>query len=82
MHVGTRNNVFWQVQVVSQIFNTSLSQSVVVVLPRELSLDVTLGSQGLQSLDDEQVFGVNFIVLWLVVVLLGNNDTLCEMMLV
>lgn len=76
MHVGTRNNVFWQVQVISQIFNTSLSQSVVVVLPRELSPDVTLRSQGLQSLDNVQVFGVNLIVLWLVEVLLGDNDTL------
>ena len=78
MHVGARNNVFWQVQVVSQIFNTSLSQSVVVVLPRELSPDVTLRSQGLQSLDNVQVFGVNFIVFWLVEVLLGDNDTLCS----
>lgn len=76
MHVGTRNNVFWQVQVISQIFNTSLSQSVVVVLPRELSPDVTLRSQGLQSLDNVQVFGVNLIVLWLVEVLLSDNDTL------
>lgn len=68
--------MFWQVQVISQIFNTSLSQSVVVVLPRELSPDVTLRSQGLQSLDNVQVFGVNLIVLWLVEVLLGDNDTL------
>lgn len=77
MHVGARNNVFWQVQVLSQILNTSLSQSVVVVLPRELSSDVTLRGQGLQSLDNVQVFGVNFIVFWLVEVLLGDDDTLC-----
>lgn len=76
MHVSTRNNVFWQVQVLSQIFNTSLSQSVVVVLPRKLSPDVTPRSQGLQSLDNVQVLGVNFIVFWLVEVLLGDNDTL------
>lgn len=76
MHVGARNNVLWQVQVLSQILNTGVSQGVVVVLPRKLSFDVTSGSQGLQSLDDIQVLGVNLIVLWLVEVLFGDNDTL------
>mgnify|MGYP006891826714 CR=1 FL=1 len=70
--------MFWQVQVFSQVFNTFFSQGVVVVLPRELSLDVTLGGQGLQSLDNVQVLGVNFIVLWLVEVLLSNNNTFLE----
>lgn len=82
MHVSARNNVLWQMQVLSQILNTSVGQGVIVVLPRELSFDVTLGSQRLQSFDDIQVLGVDLIVLWLVEVLFGNNDTLWKYMLV
>lgn len=60
----------------SQELYTLVGQGVVVVLPGELSLNVTLGGQGLQSLDDVQVSGVNFFVLWLVEVLLGDDNTL------
>lgn len=68
--------MLWQVQVLSQVLNTLLGQSVVVVLPGELSLDVTLGGQRLQSLDDVQVLGVNLLMLLLVEVLLGDDNTL------
>lgn len=77
LQVGSWDNVLRQVQVVSQELNTFLSQGVVVVLPGELGLDVALGGQGLQGLDDVQVLGVDLIVLWLVEVLLGDNHTLC-----
>lgn len=77
LQVGSWDNVFWQVQVVSQEFNTFFGQGVVVVLPRELSLDVTLRGQGLQSLDDIQVLGVNILVLGLVKVLLSDDNTFC-----
>lgn len=82
MHVSARNNVLWQMQVLSQILNTSVGQGIIVVLPRELSFDVTLGSQRLQSFDDIQVLGVDLIVLRLVEVLFGNNDTLWKYRLV
>lgn len=68
--------MLWQVQVLSQVLNTLLGQSVVVVLPGELSLDVTLGGQRLQGLDDVQVLGVNLLMLLLVEVLLGDDNTL------
>ena len=73
---GQWQDTFGNVQFGSQEFNTFISQGVVVVLPWELSLDVTFRSQRLQSFDDEQVSSINFIVLWLVKVFLSNNDTL------
>lgn len=79
---GHRQDTLWDVQLLSEEVHTLVSQGVVVVLPRELSLDVTLGGQGLQGLDDVQVLGVNLLVLWLVEVLLGDNNTLCLLVLV
>ena len=73
---GQRQDSLWNVQLMSQELYTLVGQGVVVVLPGELSLNVTLGGQGLQSLDDVQVSGVNFFVLWLVEVRLGDDNTL------
>lgn len=53
-------------------------QGVVVVLPRELSLDIAAGVEGLGSLDDEQVLGVDIGVLGEVEVLLRDEDALAE----
>lgn len=78
LDVRAWHNVLWQVQVLSQVLHTLLGQGVVVVLPRELGLDVTSRSQRLQRLDHVQVLAVNFLVLRLVEVLLGNNNTLLE----
>ena len=50
---------------------------VVVPLPGELGLEVTARGQGLASLDDIEVLGVNVAVLGLVEVLLCDEDTLC-----
>lgn len=69
------------VQLLSEVVYTLVSQSVVVVLPRKLGLDETLGGQGLQSLDNVQVLGVNLLMIWLVEVLLGHNNTLCLLVL-
>lgn len=74
---GDWQNTLWDVQLLSKEVYTLVSQGVVVVLPRELSLDETLRGQGLQSLDHVQVLGVNLLMLWLVEVLLSNNNTLC-----
>lgn len=75
---GLWQDTLWDMQVLSQVLNTLIGESVVVVLPRELSLDVTLRGQRLESLDNVQVLGVNLLVLGLVEVLLGNNNTLCN----
>jgi hypothetical protein len=47
-----------------------------------LSLNVTAGGKRLAGLDDEEVLGVNVVVLWEVVVLLCDKDTLSEEVLV
>jgi hypothetical protein len=65
-----------QVKVLTQVLNTLIGQGVVVVLPRELGLDVLLGVQGLESLDDLQVGDINLVVLGGVEVLLGDQDTI------
>jgi hypothetical protein len=45
-------------------------------LPRELSLDIAAGCQGLHSLDDLKVWYINILVLAEVVVLGSNQDTI------
>lgn len=77
MQSGDWQDSLWDVQLLSEEVYTLVGQGVVVVLPRELSLDETLGGQGLQGLDHVQVLGVNLLMLWLVEVLLSNNNTLC-----
>lgn len=79
---GQWQDTLWNVQLGSEEVHTLVSQGVVVVLPRELSLDETLGGQGLQGLDHIQVSGVNLLVLWLVKVLLSDDNTLLEEVLV
>jgi hypothetical protein len=64
----------------SQVVQTLGSEGVVVPLPRELGLDVTLGGQGLHGLDDLQVADVGDVsVSGSVEVLLSNENTLCVM---
>jgi hypothetical protein len=43
-----------------------------------LSLDIPAGSEGLAGLDDVEVLGVDVVVLWEVVVLLCDEHTLTE----
>lgn len=51
-------------------------EGVVVVLPRELGLDVAAGVERLAGLDHVEVLGVNVAVLGKVEVLLGHEHTL------
>lgn len=62
----------------AEVVETLGGQGVVVVLPRELSLDIAAGGERLASLDNEQVLGVDIGVLGEVEVLLGDEDTLSE----
>ena len=82
LDVGSRNDLSGKVQPFPEVIETLRSESVVVVLPRELSLDVAAGGERLACLDNVEVLGVNVVVLWKVVVLLCNEDTLSEEVLV
>lgn len=76
--MGSRNDLGGQVKPFPEVVETLGGQGVVVILPAELSFDVAAGSEGLSSLDDEQVLGVNIGVLGEVEVLLRDEDTLAE----
>lgn len=78
LDVGSRNDLSGEVKPFAQVVETLGGQGVVVVLPRELGLDVAAGVEGLKSLDNEQVLGVDIGVLGKVEVLLGDEDTLSE----
>lgn len=76
LDVSGRNNLFRDMEPVSEVDKTLVSESVVVVLPRETGLSIALGGQRLKSLDNVKVLSVDFLMLGLVVILLSNKDTL------
>lgn len=78
LDVGGGDDLGGQVKPFAEVVETLGGQSVVVVLPGELSLDIATGGQGLGGLDDEEVLGVDVGVLGKVVVLLGDEYTLAE----
>ena len=82
LDVGSWNDLSWEMEPLAKVVETLGSQGVVVVLPRELGLDISAGGEGLASLDNVQVLCVDVVVLWQVVVLLGDEDTLTEEVLV
>lgn len=68
--------LFWYVEhTFTEVVNTLVGKGVVVVLPRELGLDVALGSQRLHGLDDFKVGNINVGVLRGVEVLGSNQGT-------
>lgn len=78
LDVGSRNNLSGEMEPFAQVVETLGGQGVVVVLPRELGLDIAAGVERLASLDDKEVLGVDIGVLGKVEVLLGDEDTLSE----
>ena len=78
LDVGSRNDLSGKVEPFTEVIETLRGESVVVVLPRELGLDVAAGGERLACLDNVEVLGVNVVVLWKVVVLLCDEDTLSE----
>ena len=62
----------------AQVLDTLRSEDVVVPLPRELGFHKALGGKALHGLDDLQVGDVKILVLGSIVVLLGDQDTLCS----
>ena len=60
----------------TQVCQSFGSERVVVVLPRELSLDESFGGEGLHGLDDLEVGHVELFVFRRVVVLFGDHHAL------
>lgn len=82
LDVGGRDDLGGEVQPFAEVVEALGGQGVVVVLPRELGLDIAAGVERLQSLDDEEVLGVDIGVLGEVEVLLRDEDALAEEVLV
>lgn len=78
LNVGSGNDLSGQVKPFAKVVKTLGGQGVVVVLPRELGLDIAARVQGLASLDDKEVLGVDVGVLGEVEVLLCDEDALAE----
>lgn len=67
-----------EVQPLAEVVEALGGQGVVVVLPRELGLDIAAGGERLASLDDKEVLGVDVGVLGEVEVLLRDEHALTE----
>lgn len=78
LNVGSGNDLSGEVKPFAEVVETLGGQGVVVVLPRELGLDIAARVERLQSLDNEKVLGVDIRVLGKVEVLLGDENTLAE----
>jgi len=77
--VGLGDDLAGEVEELSEVVQTLGGEGVVVPLPRELGLDVSLGSQGLHGLDDLQVSDLGEVgVGRSVKVLFGDHDALLE----
>lgn len=82
LDVGSGDNLIWEMEPLAEVVNSGVGQSVVVVLPGELGLDVSSRVEGLEGLDDKEISRVNVLVLGEVEVLLGDENTLSEEVLV
>lgn len=78
LDVGGGHNLSGEMEPFAKVVETLGGQGVVVVLPRELGLDIAAGGKRLASLDDEQVLGVDIGVLGEVEVLGGDEHALAE----
>ena len=80
--MGLGDNLAGEVEVFSEVGESLVGEGVVVVLPRELGLNESLGGERLHRLDDLEVSDGDVGVLRSVEVLGGNEDTLLEEVLV
>jgi len=76
LDVGSGDNLSGEMEPLAEVVETLGGEGVVVVLPRELSLDVAAGSQRLASLDDEKVANTGLV--GGLVVLSSDHDALTE----
>jgi hypothetical protein len=82
LDVRSRDNLGGEVEPFTEVVEAFRSESVVIVLPWELSLDIATGCKRLAGLDNVEVLGVNIVVLWEVVILLCDKYALSEQVLV
>jgi hypothetical protein len=81
--VGLGNNLGGEVEPFTEVGETLVGEGVVVPLPRELSLDESLGSEGLHALDNLEVSDGGEVRVGGEVEVLGSDkDTLLEESLV
>jgi len=78
LFVGCRDNFSREVQPFTEVLDTLGCDGVVVVLPRELGLDETLGCQTLEGFDDFEIWNVEIFMFQEVVILLSNQYALLE----
>lgn len=81
LDVGRWNNLSGEMEPFAEVVETLWGEGVVVVLPRELSLDISTGGQRLTSLDNVKVTGVDVWVL-VFILLLCDKYALTEQVLV
>jgi hypothetical protein len=82
LDVGLGNDLGREVEPFAEVVETLRGEGVVVPLPREAGLEVTARGQRLASLDDVKVLGVDLAVLGKVEVLLSDQNSLSEEVLV
>jgi len=81
LNVGGWDNLRREMEPFAKVVETLGGQSVVVVLPGELGLKVSTRGEGLASLDDIEVLGINVGMFGKVEVLLCDENSLAEDML-
>lgn len=79
--VSDRCHKIRKIEPLTEIFNALISEGVVIVLPRKLGLDKSLGVEGLKGLDNVEILELQ---VWVngFEVLIGDEDTLIEKVLV
>jgi hypothetical protein len=82
LDVGLGNDLGREVEPFAEVVETLRGEGVVVPLPREAGLEVTARGQRLASLDNVKVLSVDLAVLGKVEVLLSNQNSLSEEVLV
>jgi len=80
LDVGSGNDLGGEVEPLPEVVETLGGEGVVVVLPRELGLDVAARGQGLESLDDKEVANAGLV--GRLIVLRSDHNTLTEEVLV
>jgi hypothetical protein len=82
LDVSRGDNLSGKVEPFAEVVETFGCESIVVILPRELGLDIATGSKRLAGLDNVEILGIDVVVLWEIVVFLRDEYTLAEEVLV
>jgi len=82
LDVSSGDNLSGKMEPFAEVIETLRCESIVILLPRELRLDIAAGGKRLTGLDNVEILGVDVVVLWEVVVFLCDEHTLTEEVLV